>query len=293
MYLNQIENKMKYLNPIKLIFILLLMSTVVSGCVIEPLNMDSNQNEIKGAPDWVNKGSTFTNTKDGRMFYGVSAVSLQGDMALQKSIAEDKAVAETARVLSSYLDAVSAEYMNSARPHDADVSSDVVARKTEEAAAQQVKEAIVRQIDDVIARQFKESVSRQFKEDVARQVKDESIREIRDAVTAQIEFTHQMEEMVLRQIKKSVSKQLVSTTKSHIAGARIIASWRDARANTIWVEAELDMKYVKNSMASMSDINNDLRKYFDQNTEIIFDRLVEERDRSYASGWSLFAPSNR
>jgi hypothetical protein len=284
---------MKYLNPVKLILILLLMSSVLAGCVIEPLNLDSNQNEIKGAPDWVNRGSTFVNTKDGRMFYGVSSVSLQGDMALQKSIAEDRAIAETARILSSYLDAVSAEYMNSARPHDTAVNSEVIARQVEDAAAQQVKDALAHQIDDVIAHQFKETVSRQFKEDVARQVKEESTREIREAVTAQIEFTHQMEEMVLRQIRKTVSKQLVGTVRTHMSGAKIIGNWRDARANTIWVVAELDMKYVKNSMANINDMNNDLRKYFDQNTEIVFDRLVDERDRNYNSGWALFGPVNR
>lgn len=70
---------------------------------------------IKGAPDWVNKGTNILNDKDGRLFHGVGSASPMGDMALQKSTADDRARAEVARILSSYMDVVSSDYLSSSR----------------------------------------------------------------------------------------------------------------------------------------------------------------------------------
>ncbi|OGS97119.1 MAG: hypothetical protein A3H31_08775 [Gallionellales bacterium RIFCSPLOWO2_02_FULL_57_47] len=70
---------------------------------------------IKGAPDWVNEGTNILNDKDGRLFHGVGSASPMGDMALQKSAADDRARAEVARILSSYMDVVSSDYLSSAR----------------------------------------------------------------------------------------------------------------------------------------------------------------------------------
>ena len=65
---------------------------------------------IKGAPDWVNKGTQAVNDKDGRLFHGVGASPTLGDDALQRSTADDRARAEVARMLSTYIDAVSNDY---------------------------------------------------------------------------------------------------------------------------------------------------------------------------------------
>ena len=46
---------------------------------------------IKGAPDWVNEGTNILSEKDGRLFHGVGSASPMGDMALQKSVADDRA----------------------------------------------------------------------------------------------------------------------------------------------------------------------------------------------------------
>src|SRR5574340_451953 len=70
---------------------------------------------IKGAPDWVNEGTNILNDKDGRLFHGVGSASPMGDMALQKSTADDRARAEVARILSSYMDVVSNDYLSSAK----------------------------------------------------------------------------------------------------------------------------------------------------------------------------------
>ena len=69
---------------------------------------------IKGAPDWVNKGTQDVNDKDGRLFHGVGSSPSLGDEALQRSTADDRARAEVARMLSTYIDAVSSDYSGAA-----------------------------------------------------------------------------------------------------------------------------------------------------------------------------------
>ena len=65
---------------------------------------------IKGAPDWVNKGTQVLNDKDGRLFHGVGSSPSLGDDALQRSTADDRARAEVGRMLSTYLDVVGTDY---------------------------------------------------------------------------------------------------------------------------------------------------------------------------------------
>lgn len=65
---------------------------------------------IKGAPDWVNKGTATLNDRDGRLFHGVGSAPSMGDDSLQRSTADDRARAEVARVFSTYMDVVSSDY---------------------------------------------------------------------------------------------------------------------------------------------------------------------------------------
>jgi hypothetical protein len=69
---------------------------------------------IKGAPDWVNEGTNILNDKDGRLFHGVGSAPPMGDMSLQQSTADNRARAEVARVLSTYMEVVSSDYLASA-----------------------------------------------------------------------------------------------------------------------------------------------------------------------------------
>jgi hypothetical protein len=71
---------------------------------------------IKGAPDWVNRGSRLLfGVNDTRLFHGVAYASPMGDMALQKSVADDMARAEVARILTAFVETVYADYMASGR----------------------------------------------------------------------------------------------------------------------------------------------------------------------------------
>lgn len=66
---------------------------------------------IKGAPKWVNKGTQVLKDKRGRLFHGVGFAAPMGDMSLQRDAADNRARAELARVLSSYMDVVSSDYV--------------------------------------------------------------------------------------------------------------------------------------------------------------------------------------
>ena len=126
---------MKNFSAITKLLSLAVLVAVVSGCASEPTKVESNLG-IKGAPDWVNEGTSALSTKDGRLFHGVGSASPMGDLALQKSVADDRARAEVARVLSSYLDVMSNDYMASAKSGEAgDKSSGV----NEEAVSRQIK----------------------------------------------------------------------------------------------------------------------------------------------------------
>jgi len=126
---------MKNLGAIKYLLSLAVLAALVTGCSSEPTQVESNLG-IKGAPDWVNKGSNILSTKDGRLFHGVGSATPMGDMALQKATADDRARAEVARELSSYLDVVSNDYTASAKSGEAGANNTGV---NEEAVSRQIK----------------------------------------------------------------------------------------------------------------------------------------------------------
>jgi len=65
---------------------------------------------IRGAPEWVNEGTQYLNDGDGRLFHGVGHAPPMDDKSLQISTADNRARAEVARILSSYMDVVSNDY---------------------------------------------------------------------------------------------------------------------------------------------------------------------------------------
>jgi len=118
---------MKISNFITKLLSIALFAVAISACS-STTEVESDLG-IKGAPDWVNKGTNILNDKDGRLFHGVGSASPMGDMALQKSVADDRARAEVARVLSSYMDVVSSDYLSSAKAGGAFVTEEAVTRQ--------------------------------------------------------------------------------------------------------------------------------------------------------------------
>jgi len=103
------------------------LAGVITACS-STTKVESNLG-LKGAPDWVNQGTSILNNKDGRLFHGVGSASPAGDLSLQKSVADDRARAEVARVLSSYMDVVSSDYMAAAKSGGTAVAEESVSRQ--------------------------------------------------------------------------------------------------------------------------------------------------------------------
>ncbi|MGD8379519.1 MAG: hypothetical protein PVJ40_09455 [Gammaproteobacteria bacterium] len=84
--------------------------------VLAGLTACSNRTEvksdlgIKGAPDWVNEGYQALDNRDGRLFHGVGSAPKMADQSLQRSAADNRARAEVARTLSSFMNIVAQDY---------------------------------------------------------------------------------------------------------------------------------------------------------------------------------------
>ena len=259
---------------------LTMLVLAVTACTIEPVQPDKPV-EIRGAPDWVNKGSVMLAVKDRRIFRGVSSSTPQGDMALQKSIADDKSIEEVARVLSGFLENVSNDYMESGRSRERGNNEDAVYRVIEDASTRQVNEGVMRQIDESVTRQYKEGVTPQFKEAVSRRIVASLSRQIKEAVSTQVDLAYQIEDAVTRNFKEDVTRQIRDTAKRHVAGAKYVNSWRDPKTNTFWSYSEMEMRSVKKSMSGASDINVDLRRFFESEADNIFDRATKEKESMF------------
>ena len=118
---------MNKFHPIAKLLSVALLAVAISACS-GTTKVESDLG-LKGAPDWVNEGTNILNDKGGRLFHGVGSASPMGDMALQKSVADDRARAEVARVLSSYMDVVSSDFMASAKAGDTNVTEESVSRQ--------------------------------------------------------------------------------------------------------------------------------------------------------------------
>lgn len=86
---------------------------------------------IKGAPDWVNEGTNMLRTRDGRLFHGVGSAPPVGDRSLQTETADNRARAELARTLSSYMEVVSQDFTAAAGSGEAAVTEASISRQIE------------------------------------------------------------------------------------------------------------------------------------------------------------------
>jgi hypothetical protein len=87
---------------------------LAAACSSGPTKIESDLG-IKGAPDWVNEGTQAVSDQKGRLIQGVGSAPDLGDPSLQQSTADNRARAEIARVLSSYLDVATNDYLASAK----------------------------------------------------------------------------------------------------------------------------------------------------------------------------------
>lgn len=66
---------------------------------------------IEDAPDWVDQGTQAVSDEDGRYIQGIGMAPPMGDLALQRTTAENRARAEIARVLSTFVDSTMNDYI--------------------------------------------------------------------------------------------------------------------------------------------------------------------------------------
>ena len=111
----------------KYLIIIAATITLAAGCSGKT-SVESDLN-IKGAPDWVNEGSQMLNDKGGRLFHGIGSAPPMGDASLQRSTADDRARAEIAKVLNSFLKTASNDYSAAASSGGETVSEISVSRQ--------------------------------------------------------------------------------------------------------------------------------------------------------------------
>lgn len=167
------------------------------GACSSKTKVESNLN-IKGAPDWVNKGTQFLNDRGGRLFHGVGEAPPMGVASLQKSTADNRARTEVARIFSSYMDAVSNDFTAASTSGGATIS------------------------------------------------------------------------------EQSLSQQIKNVTKVNLSGVKIIARWKDKKSHIIYSLAELDHNQVQKMVNTTRTMNEDLKRYINENGSNIFDRMDKE-----------------
>ncbi len=106
-----------FMQPIYL-RVMLGLSVLLALAACSSKNVVESDLHLKGVPDWVNEGTQILKTGDGRLFHGVGSAPALGDMSLQTSTADNRARAELARVLSSYMNVASNDYLASSGKGD-------------------------------------------------------------------------------------------------------------------------------------------------------------------------------
>ena len=114
---------MKRFNTFSILFLVLALGACSDKTIIE------SDMGLSDAPDWVNEGTQAVDNDDGRLIHGLGMAPPMGDVSLQKATADNRARAEIARVLSTYVDAVIKDYTASTGS-DADLSVEREIRST-------------------------------------------------------------------------------------------------------------------------------------------------------------------
>lgn len=113
------------IRQVAILAVLILMTACASKPKIESdLGMED-------APQWVNEGTRFLSDDDGRLFHGVGSAQPMGDDSLQSSTADNRARAEIARILSSYMNVVMRDYAASGGTGDRVASDQDITRQIE------------------------------------------------------------------------------------------------------------------------------------------------------------------
>jgi len=81
---------------------------------------------------------------------------------------------------------------------------------------------------------------------------------------------------------ETLLRHVRNITNANLPGIRISSSWRDLKSNNVWSLAELDMKYVKKTLADAGDMNDALKRHIETEADNVYDRIIRDiaRERS-------------
>ncbi len=118
------DTRYQWIRGLSLLFTVLFLVACSSGNtkVESDLGFDD-------APDWVNEGTNMLSTEEGRVLHGVGSAPPLGDFSLQKSTADNRARAEVARILSSYMEIVSRDYISSGKAAEQGFTEQSISRE--------------------------------------------------------------------------------------------------------------------------------------------------------------------
>lgn len=106
------------------------LAVMLGACASGKTEVESDMG-IEDAPDWVNEGYQALDNREGRMIHGVGSAPKMTDMALQRSTADDRARAEVARVLSTFMDVVANDYLATSGYGDNTMDEQTISRQIE------------------------------------------------------------------------------------------------------------------------------------------------------------------
>jgi len=128
---------MIFIKAIRTVFFIVVTAVLMTACASKPV---SNMG-IKGAPDWVNQGSQALKDNGNRFIYGIGSAPSMNDLSLQTSAADERARAEVARVLSTFMHVVSQDYGASAGMGQDNQNQQSVSRQIESITNQNISGA--------------------------------------------------------------------------------------------------------------------------------------------------------
>jgi hypothetical protein len=111
-------------------FLVCLLAAALAACAGGRTEIESDLG-IEDAPEWVNEGSQALNNDDGRLIHGMGSVPKMRDEQLQRATADDRARAEVARVLSSFMNVVSQDFVATAGTGSEAVDEQAISRSVE------------------------------------------------------------------------------------------------------------------------------------------------------------------
>lgn len=94
----------------------------------------SDSVDENGVPGWVNEGSSILTSKEGRRFHGVGSAPMLGDFSLQTATADTRARREINRILASFVEIVSRDFIASGDAKEAGFSAQDVAEQMDQLA---------------------------------------------------------------------------------------------------------------------------------------------------------------